>query len=612
MDVLRRRPRTAARAWLIAALAVCAALAAAAALAASWADPAKTLRVMFPIAETGFDPQASQDYYSSNVIRQIFDALYSPDYLARPYRLAPNTAEAMPDISTDGLTWTIRIKRGIHFADDPAFSGNKRELVAADYVYSWKRLVDPKMRSPNAYYIAGKLVGLDAAVEKAKASGRFDYDTEIEGLRAVDRYTIRLKLVEADYTLFSDLSQTAMAAVAREVVDKYGDASTWVMAHPVGTGPYRLAEWRRGQRIVLEANPNYREEYFPAAGDGSDEASRTLAANMKGKRLPQIGRVEISIIEESNPQLLAFDSKALDYVNVPSDLVPKALDANNKLLPDYTKQAVMLHRALQPALQFTYFNMDDPVIGGYTPDKIALRRAIVMGFNTPELIRVWYQGQAIQATQPVPPDVDGHVPGFDAHLRHDPAAARALLDKLGYRDRDGDGFRELPDGKPLMLSMGSVTSGRGRELDELWKKSMNAIGVRIDFVKQKWPDLLKMARAGQLQMWQVGWITTSGDGDAFMALLYGPNAGTTNLARFRNGEYDALYRRSKRLPHGPERQKLYAKMAQIAAAYNPWEPGVNRYENTLVRPWVLGYRKHIYVEHAFKYLDLDGGRSAAH
>jgi len=576
--------------------------------AGAGADMSKTLRVMFPIAETGFDPQASQDYYSSLVMRGIFDTLYAPDYLARPYRNVPSTAVSMPEISADGTTWTIRVKPGIYYADDPVFHGKKRELTAHDYVYAWKRLVDPKIRSPNAYYVAGKVVGLDAAAEKAKATGKFDYDSEIEGLRALDRYTIRLKLVEPDYPLFDSLTQAPMAAIAREVVEAYGDASGWVMANPVGTGPYRLTEWRRGQKMVLEANPGYREEYFPAASADADDATKALAAKMKGKRLPQVGRVEIAIIEESNPQLLAFNSRELDYANVPSDLVPRVLDPQNRLLPEYANAGVSLHRAIQPSLAYSYFNMDDPAIGGYTPDKVALRRAIVMGFDTPDLIRVWYQGQAIAATQPVPPDVQGYVPGVSVHAPHDPATATALLDRFGYKDRDGDGYRELPDGRPLTLMMGSIPSGRDRERDELWKKSMNAIGLRIDFVKQKWPDLLKMARAGKLQMWSVGWITTSGDGDSFMQLLYGPNSGQNNLGRFRNADYDELYRKSKRVPHGPERQKLYAKMDEIVAAYNPWDFGVYRYENTLVRPWVLGYKKHIYNEHAWKYYDIDLAR----
>jgi ABC-type transport system substrate-binding protein len=383
------------------------------------------------------------------------------------------------------------------------------------------------------------------------------------------------------------------------------------MANPVGTGPFRLAQWRRGQKIVLEANPNYREVYFPPVPEGADDAVRAVAAAMKGKRLPQAGRIEISIIEESNPQLLAFDSKELDYVNVPFDLVPRALTGVDKLQAAYAKEGVTLHRAIQPSLAYTYFNLDDPVVGGYTPERIALRRAVVMGFDSRALIDVWYQGQAIRATQPIPPNVKGHQPGLSVAAPQDPATARALLDKFGYVDRDGDGYREQPDGKPLTLMMGSSPSGRDRERDELWKRSMNAIGIRVDFVKQKWPDLLKMARAGQLQFWQVGWITLYGEGDAFMQLLYGPNIGQSNFARFRNAEYDELYRRTRGLPDGQERDRLFARMAQIAAAYTPWDLGVYRIESTLVRPWVQGYHKHVYMEHAWKYLDIDVGRRKA-
>jgi ABC-type transport system substrate-binding protein len=251
------------------------------------------------------------------------------------------------------------------------------------------------------------------------------------------------------------------------------------------------------------------------------------------------------------------------------------------------------------------------VLGGYTPERIALRRAIIMGFNVDELIRVWYQGQALPATQPIPPGVAGHSTGFVARQPYDPVAARMLLDRFGYRDRDGDGFRELPDGTPLVLTMGSSTAGRDRERDELWKKNMTAIGIRLDFVKQKWPDLLKMGRAGKLQMWPVGWITQYGEGDAFMQLLYGRNIGQSNYSRFSRADYDALYRQSKTIPDGPERDALYRTMAKIVAAYNPWDLGVYRIENTLVRPWLVGYKKHIYWEHPWLYHDVDVARRGA-
>jgi oligopeptide transport system substrate-binding protein len=566
------------------------------------ADMSKTLRTAFIAPETGFDPAASSDLYSATVQRAIFETLYGFEYLTRPYRRAPQTATAMPEITDGGRTWTMRVRPGIYFADDAAFKGKKRELVAADYVYSWKRLLDPRVRSPFAWYLQDKVVGADPVIEAAQKSGRFDYDAPIEGLQALDRYTLRLKLKEPDYIMLGYLTQQPMAAVAREVIEAYGDANGWVMANPVGTGPYRLKSWRRGTQIVLEANPDYRDATFPGSDDPAD---RDLVAKMRGKKLPIIGHIEISIIEESNPRLLAFTSGALDYVNVPSDLTDHVLDAANHLRPEYASRGIVLWRITQPALQYAYFNMEDPVVGGYTKDKIALRRAIALGFNTPDLIGVVYQGQAIPATQPIPPGLPGHDDAWNVGVKYDPQAANALLDRFGYTARDAEGYRKLPDGKPLTLVMASATSGRERDLDELWQKSMQAIGIRMEFMKQKWPDLLKMGKAGQLQLWRIGWITTYGEGDAFAQLLYGKNIGQTNYARFALPEYDELYRQSRRLPDGPERNRVYRKMSELVAVYDPWWLGVYTIENTLLQPWLLGYKKNAYWEHPWMYLDVD-------
>ena len=582
------------------AIACVAALVAAAPAAA--ADMTKTLRTAYIAPETGFDPAASSDIYSDSVQRAIFDTLYGFDYLARPYRRVPRTAAAMPDVADEGRTWTMRVKPGIYFADDPAFKGEKRELTAADYVYSWKRLLDPRVRSPFAWFLQDKIVGADPVIDAAKKSGRFDYDAPIEGLRALDRYTLRLKLKEPDYIMVSYMTQSPMAAVAREVIEAYGDASGWVMANPVGTGPYLLKSWRRGAQIVLEANPNYRDETF---SDSDDPADRGLVAKMRGKKLPIVGRIEISITEESNPRLLAFNSGALDYVNVPSDLTGHVLDTSGGLKPEYASRGVMLARITQPALLYAYFNMEDPVVGGYTRDRIALRRAIAIGFNTPGLIRVVYQGQAIPATQPIPPNLPGHDDSWNVGVKYDPAAANALLDKFGYGERDAEGYRKQPNGKPLTLTMASATSARDREFDEIWQKSLKAIGIRLEFLKQKWPDLIQMGKHGKLQMWRIGWLTAYGEGDAFAQLLYGKNIEQTNYARFALPEYDELYRASLRLPDGPERNKIYRRMSELVAAYNPWWLGVYPIENTLLQPWVLGYKKHAYWEHPWMYLDVD-------
>src|SRR5271155_175875 len=296
--------------------------------AATWADPSKILRVALPTDVLGFDPVAQYDVYTEAVVGEIFDALYVWDYLERPYRFVPSVALGMPEISSDGQTWTIRLKHGIFFADDPVFAGKRRELIAADFVYSWKRNADPRVRSPGAHLIEGKFVGLDAAVAKAKATGRFDYDADIPGLRAIDRYTLQIQLVEPDYTFLAALRETALRAVAREVVEKYSDESGRVMDHPVGTGPYRLKEWQRGRRVLLEANPGFREQRYPPAPATADDATKSMVVAMKDKRIPQIGVIDMEVVEESNPLLLMFNGGELDLIDVPASLSPMAAAAS--------------------------------------------------------------------------------------------------------------------------------------------------------------------------------------------------------------------------------------------------------------------------------------------
>jgi ABC-type transport system substrate-binding protein len=574
---------------------------------ATWADPAKTLRVVMEVDVTGFDPAATQDLYSGTIEARIFDALYVWDYLARPYRLVPSIAAAMPQISADGRTWTIRIRPGIYFTADPAFGGKKRELTARDFVYSWERLVDPRVHSPWVDLLESKLAGLDAAIAKARTTGRFDYDAEIEGLKAIDRYTLQFTLVDPDYTFLPYLASfVGLRAVAREVIEKYGDASGRAMDHPVGTGPYRMKEWRHGQKVTLEANRDYREEYFPDAPANADAATKAMAAAMKGKRIPQIGTIDIAIIEESNPRLLAFDRGDLDLLDVRYDLALKVVDEAGRLRSGYASRGVQLGRETELSLSYSYFNMEDLVVGGYAPEKVALRRAICTAYNVEEEIRVIRQGQGERATQPIPPDVPGYVPGRKP-TPYDPSLAKALLDRFGYKGRDGHGYRELPDGRPLVLHIASEPDQTSRLFDELWQRNLQAIGIKVEFHKQKWPDLFKAAHAGQLQFWELG--LTGGIADYYMQQFYGPSAGAANLARFKNADFDALFRQSRRVADPEERTNIYAKMIDIVSAYNPWCPKAFRIANTVVAPWVFGYKKNVYyLIHPWHYLDVNPAR----
>jgi ABC-type transport system substrate-binding protein len=585
-----------------AAAALCAlAVAVAPASGARAADMRKTLHVAFPVAETGFDPQAIGDTYSDAVCLAIFDPLYRYQYFARPVELEPNTADGLPKITDGGRTYTIRVKRGIYFAADPAFGDKPRELTAGDYVYSIKRVFDPKVRSYWLYLFERTLVGLDGPLARARETGRFDYDEKIEGLQALDRYTLRIRFKEPNYAFQWWLTTASFAAVAREVVEKHQDASHRVMEHPVGTGAYRLKSWTRGARIVLEANPAFRDETYPPPGRAPGDAA--IAKGLTGRKLPLVGTVDIAVIEEAQPRLLAFDRGELDYVSVPASAAPTVLDRDT-LKPALARRGIVLHRQPEPSLAFFFFNMDDPVVGGYAPEKIALRRAIAMAYDRAADIEQLANGQAIPADQPVPPGLYGHAASIGVQVPFDPAAARALLDRFGYRDRDGDGYREMPDGKALTLARGSTTDAAARASDELWKRSMDAIGLRITFVKNKWPELNKMTEAGQMMMWGLGWISGIPDGAPFYSYLVSRNIGTSNDARLRLPEYDRLYDEASALPDGPRRDAVFARMNRLIAGYAPWIMNDYPYHNDLTQPWLRGFKQNPFRRWQWAYYDV--------
>ncbi|HEX4883051.1 MAG TPA: ABC transporter substrate-binding protein [Casimicrobiaceae bacterium] len=568
------------------------------------ADPNKVLRVVFNAAETGFDPVRVSDNYSNIVNGAIFETLLTYDYLARPAKLAPLVAESMPEITEEGRTYTFRIRKGIMFTPDPAFKGKPRELTADDFVYTFKRFVDPKNRSPWAFLFEGRIEGLDEHVAAAKRNGRFDYAAQVSGLQAPDRYTLRIRLTQPNYVFLYTLAHTPVAAMAREVVEAYGDD---LPAHPVGTGPYRLREWKRASKIVLEANPDYRGftwDFVPEPGSAWDEA---LVASMKGKKMPQVGRVEISVIEEEQSRWLAFQNAEIDYMNVPGTFRAQVFDAERKLLPAWQKKGVTVFNQIEPDVVYTFFNFRDPLVGGFSKEKIALRRAIIMGYNLDEEIRVIRRGQAVRAIMPIPAGVVGHDPNWKPLNNYDPALANRLLDHFGYR-KGPDGYRTLPDGKPLVLRYSTGTTTFDRESNELWKKSMDAIGIRIEFNAGKFADHLKAAKVCQLMMWGASWLADYPDGENFMQLLYGPNTGQSNNGCYESKAFDAFYEKMLKLPDSPERNRLFLDMTRQMEVDGAWVFGTSRERNQLIWPWVKGYKKHPIMHSDFIYLDVEPRR----
>jgi ABC-type transport system substrate-binding protein len=569
----------------------------------------KVLRYAFEIAETGFDPAQISDLYSRDIAANLFDAPLRYAWLAPAGTLEPNTAAALPEVTPDFRSFTFTLKPGIYFADDPAFEGHRRELVAADYIYSIKRIADPRWKSPSwSTFEEAAVVGLTAVREQATKTGHFDYDREIEGLRVLDRYRFRITL-ERPSPHFADSMADAsiVGAVAREVVERYGDR---IMDHPVGTGPYRLDIWRRSSRIELVRNPTYREEYFPSRAPAGDADAAALVRQLHGRRLPIIDRYVVSPIEESQPRWLAFLNGEHDLMErMPRDLTPLAL-AGSKMTPVLARKHVELFRVPEIDVTEIVYNMDDPVIGGYTPAQVALRRALGLALDVDGLITSIYKYQAFPAQSMIMPGTYGFDPArHTENGDYDPGRASALLDIYGYR-RGADGWRTRPDGTPLEVEMNTEPDQRSRLMNEILKKSYNAVGVRIRFKIAKWPENLRMIQQGQFQSWFLGLSAAGPDSIPSMRSMYGPAEGGDNLCRMKLPEFDRLLQSADELADGPARLALVDKLTELEVAYAPLKAVTHRYKIALAYPWVIGFRPQPFIRDWWRYVDVDADLQA--
>ena len=572
---------------------------------AKTSQPEKVLRYSFPVAETGFDPAQINDLYSAIVLANILEAPYEYDYLARPAKVKPNLAEAMPEVSADFRTFTFRLRQGVYFADDPAFGGKKREVTAADFVYSLKRYFDPKHKSPRWSGLAEeKILGLDELRKKAEASGKFDYDSEAEGLRALDRYTVQIKLGETRPRFVLGLADPSVLGImAREVVEKYGDR---IMEHPVGTGPFMLQEWKRSSKITLARNPGFREKLYQAEPPTDDAKAQAIAARMKDRRLPMVDKVVVTIIDEQQPRWLSFLNNEQDYMERLQENFALQAVPNNKLAPNLAKRGIQVEQVPLSDITMMYFGMNHPVVGGYSPEKVALRRAIALAINSEEEVRLARRGQAVVSQGFVMPNTAS----FDAKFRtemgtFDRARAIARFDLFGYTDKDGDGWRDLPDGKPLVLEYDTLGTADYRERDEIVKKNLDAVGIKIVYKIGKWPEQLRASRAGKLMMWGYGYSAGSPNSGSVLQLGYSKSAGQQNHSRFKNDRFDELYEKQALLPDGPERDAVIRDAVRILVAYMPIKVRVSRIGTDLMQPWLVGFKRHPFAREFWSYVDID-------
>ena len=378
----------------------------------------------------------------------------------------------------------------------------------------------------------------------------------------------------------------------------------------MGTGPFRLKQWRRSSLIVLERNPDYRERLYDAEPAPDDAEGQALLARFKGRRLPMVDEVRVSIVPEAQPFWLAFLNGQTDILgssagSLPGEFVSQAMP-NGKLAPNLAKRGIRAMRQVNSDTGFIMFNMEDPVVGGYTPDKVALRRAISLAYDNERDIRLLRRGQAIPAQSNIVPHTTGYDPAYKSEMSdYSPPRANALLDLFGYVDRDGDGWRELPDGKPLSLVRTTQPEQINREFDLLWKKSLEKIGIRTTFLVQSFAENLKAGRAGKFQVWALAGSAADPDGQGSLQRFDSTQAGGQNMARFRNDRMDEVYRRLSMLPDGPEREALFREAKMIGAAFMPYRALQHRVSTDIWHPWVIGFRRPLFWQEWWHLVDVD-------
>jgi len=544
-------------------------------------EPANTIHYPIVMKIKGLDPIYADDLYAGMEVARAYESLLQYHYLKRPYQLMPSLAESMPELSRDHLIYTFHLKKGVLFQDDECFkatNGKGREMTADDVIYSFRRLADPKLTSTGWWTLDGKVGGLNEWHEAQTKAAKSDYTAPIEGLKALDPYTLQIKMVKASAQFLFNLAQQFTSIVPHEAVETYGAE---FINHAVGTGPFRLKSYNPNSKIVWERNPTYRKELYPSEGMPGDKEKGLL--DDAGKALPLADRIVDEIFEESQPMWLNFMAGRLAFSGIPKDNYAQAFDASKKLRPELvTKQLKEIH---EPSLDVTHFsfNMADPLMG---KNKL-LRQALSTAYDESAYIETFYNGRAIPAEGPIPPGLAGYDPNFkNPYRQFNMQKAKELLAKAGF-----------PNGEGLApIEYLTISDSTSRQSTEYAEKAFSQLGVKLKVNTASWPEFTAAIKNKKGQLWAFAWAADYPDAENFLSLFYGPNASPgSNDANYSNPEFDKLYEQALKLTDSPARTELYKQMAKIVAEDCPWIFGVHRIVYYLYQPWLKN----------FAYNDLD-------
>lgn len=553
-------------------------------------DSANTLNLATGAKIKGLDPAFADDLYSGNEVGRVYEGLLEYHYLKRPYALKPSLAESMPEVSADGKTYTFKLKKGVLFQDDVSFkatSGKGREMTAEDVIYSWKRLADPKIASSGWWIFEGKIAGLDAWRDESSKAGTTDYSKKVEGLTAVDPYTLQIKLNQRSAQFPYFVAMSFAVVVPKEAVEHYGKE---FLNHPVGTGPFKLESFNGASKIVWVKNPTFRNETYPSEGEAGDKEAGLLAD--AGKKLPLSDKIIVHIHEESQPAWLNFMAGKIDMSAIPKDNFDQAIKGK-ELTPELKQKNVQLH--ISPGLDVTHesFNMTHPLMG---KNKL-LRQALSLAHDPAPVVEKFYNGRAIPAQGPIPPQLSGYDAEYkNAYRQYDLAKAKELLAKAGY-----------PEGKGLPpIEYNTTSNSTSRQMTEYLQMQFKQLGVELKVNTFSWPEFQASVKNRRGMMWGFAWGADYPDAENFLQLFYSKNASPgPNDSNYTNPEFDALYEKSLTMTDTPERTELYRQMVKMLAEDAPWIWGVHRLQYTLTHPWLKNFKPHDFDHSRSKYLRLD-------
>ena len=553
-----------------------------------------TINFVLPANVKGLDPIYANDVYSGLVVSQVFEPLLEYHYLKRPLELIPRLAAEMPKVSKNGLVHTFKIKKGVKFQDSEAFPGGKgREITAEDFIYSWKRLADPANRSDGFWIFDGRIKGLNEWRE-AMGKKKANYSTEVAGFKALDSHTIQITLTKPFYQLHYILAMSYTSVVPKEAVEKYGKE---FLNNPVGTGPYKLDSWVRNNKITLSKNANWAGQKYPSEGAEGDKEAGLLAD--AGKALPFAEKIVFQEIIESQPAWLNLMKGNFDFATIPKDNFDSsvaALDIDNvtaELSPELKEKGLQLSVRREPDVTYTAFNMADPFLKKHPK----VRKAMSMAYDTKTLIKKFYNGRAIVAHSPIPPEIDAFDENFqNPYKTFDTSKAKSLLKEAGF-----------PEGKGMPeFEFSTTSSSTARQMAEFFKQNMEKIGVKIKIVTSSWPQFTGKIRERKVQIFGIAWGADYPDAENFLQLLYGGNVSPgPNGSNFKNKKFDRLYKQASLLPPGEKRTELYKKMRDIVVEEAPWIPGAHRLGFSVYYSWVKNFKIHRINAAFFKYLRID-------